>query len=109
MRIKEFSEKYGVSKREVLYWTTCGWIRCNQESNNNYYDYREEAEEDIRKILIVRAMGARPIDEYIKLLDILPKDLWKTVVFDKINGEIERLTKSHRAALEYAAQLMEAE
>ena len=109
MRINEFAEKYGVDKRQIDYWTNLNLLHPEGTSEGNGYRvYGPTAEEEIKKILIVRAMGVdSKLKEYVDLLDHLPKELWKIVVLDRIDGEIRRVTADYEQAKLYAKKIME--
>ena len=109
MKINEFAEKYGVDKRSIDYWTNLGLLHPDGTSDGNGYRiYGTEAEKEIKKILIVKAMGVdSKLKEYVDLLSYLPKELWKLVVFDTIDNEIQRTTQSYLQAKKFAKEIME--
>lgn len=107
MRINELSKKYGVDRRAIDYYSNLGLLHYTIEGSNGYRDYNEECEKELQKILIVLAMGVKPIDKYVAMLDYLPKEVWEELVIKKINEEIERVTCSYRKALEFAKDFKE--
>lgn len=108
MRINEFAKKYGVDKRSIDYWTNLGLLTTEGSEGNYCRVYGSKAEEEIKRILIAKAMGVdSKLKEYVDLLDHLPKELWKMVVIDKIDTEIKRITKNYEQAKKYAKELME--
>lgn len=107
MRINELAKKYDVEKRTLDYWTVRGFIRCTEQANG-YRDYNHDSEEDLKKILIIEAMGGRPIDDYLKLIDSIPteiKDSVKELLFNKILTEKERVNKKFEEAIGYLSEL----
>lgn len=56
MRIKEFCEKYGVSRRSIDYWTYLGLLH-PEVHENGYRDYGEQAESEIEYIFIASIMN----------------------------------------------------
>ena len=108
MKIAEFAEKYGVDRRSIDYWTNIGLLHPDGMSEGNGYRvYGEKAEGEIKKILIAKAMGGNPIEEYVDLLDHLPANLWERVVMAGIENEIQRITSSYRLALKWAEEMKE--
>ena len=108
MKIAEFADKYGVDRRSIDYWTNIGLLHPDGTSEGNGYRvYGEKAEEEIKKILIAKAMGGSPLEEYVDLLDHLPADLWEKIVVDGIEKEIQRITSSYRLALKWAEEIKE--
>lgn len=107
MRINELAEKYGTDKRTIDYWTNLNLIRSTQ-LQNGYRDYGVDAEEDIKKALIIDAMGivGEKRKEYFKLLDYLPVEEWQKVVIDKIEDERSKVSKKFDDALKYTNILM---
>lgn len=105
MKINDFSKKYGISKRHIDYYTNAGLLH-PKKYENNYRDYDEKCEEEIKKILIVKAMGKlHDMDKYIKMLDNLPREFIDEIVISSIDKEISRITKFYRLAKEWAKDL----
>lgn len=107
MRISDFAEKYGISTREVNYWTDLGLIHNDQNGSGGYRDYGPKAEEEIKKVLIAKAMNVRSIEKCVKMLDALPRELWKPVVLKAIDEETKRISQLHTWAKIYATEFME--
>ena len=101
MRIAEFAKKYEVDRRSIDYWTNIGLLHPDDMvgKGRGYRIYGEKAEEEIKRILIARAMGASPLEEYVDMLNHLPKELWRTFVVKQIENEIDRVTKDYKQAL----------
>ena len=108
MKISEFAEKYGVDRRSIDYWTNIGLLHPDETSiEGSYRVYGKKAEEEIKKILIAKAMGGSPLEKYVDLLDHLPANLWERVVVAEIENEIRRVTSSYRLALKWAQEMKE--
>jgi len=106
MRIKQFAEKYLLDPREVMYFVECGLLHPERDKANGfYYDFGPAEEEEIKKILIVKAMDCKPIDQYVAMLDVLPNAMWKSVVFDKIQENINKSIYMLNTAKQYAEEL----
>ena len=108
MKITDLAGKYGVDRRSIDYWTNIGLLHPDGVSKGNGYRvYGDKAEEEIKKILIAKAMGGSPLEEYVDLLDHLPSNLWERVVIAQIESEIQRVTLSYRLALKWAKEMSE--
>ena len=106
MKINEFAEKYGVDRRSIDYWTNIGLLHPDGTSEGNGYRiYGPTAEMEIKKILIAKAMGGSPLEEYVDMLDHLPKQLWNKIVVEGIEKEIQRVTNSYRLAMAWAKEI----
>jgi len=105
MTIKEFSKKYGVSKREIDYWTNLGLLHPEKEPENGYRYYGSKSEEEMKKILIAIAMGNKStaeIKETVGMLGNLPKKYWDSIVLEAIREYTKTVTKKLYDAFEYA-------
>lgn len=107
MRTSDIVKKYGVTTREVSYWTDLGLLHGDQNDSSGYYDYGPKAEEEIKKILIAKAMNVSSIEKCVKMLDVLPKELWKRVVLSSIDEETKRISQLHTWAKIWAEEMME--
>lgn len=106
MTIKKLAEKYGTDTRSIDYWSNLGVVHFTQKPNG-YREYGPEAEEDMKKIMIVRAMNIMngEFKKYLELIDHLPKDLFDTLIIDRIKEEMKKMTKSYKDAIAFAEEL----
>lgn len=111
MTIGEFSKKYGLDIRHVNYLTDTGKLHPKNERNGRYRDYGPEAEEEIKRILIVDALGApnKDLDKYIKMFNGVPASLWYDMVTAEIQKNkkeaIEATKKKYNDALQFVKEL----
>jgi DNA-binding transcriptional MerR regulator len=70
MRIKELSEKHGVDKRTIDYWTNKGLLHPIGELNgfNGYRNYQKRDEENVKLILILKLTGRKVTNNNIEQL-----------------------------------------
>lgn len=85
MRIGELSKKYGIERRAVDYYTSVGIIPCEKNKNSDYREYGADAENAVKKIMVLREIGfsankiknlldnmeclnASVMEEYLKIL-----------------------------------------
>lgn len=113
MRISELSEKYGIDRRELDYFTNLGLVKSTKDDKNGYRDYGEDAEEDVKKILIATSMGAG--GKQMKILvesfgtGLLNYEPYKEMVKGKIEEERAKVTKQFDMALQYLEELAKGE
>lgn len=105
MKISEFCKKYNVDRRSVQYWTEIGLLHSEICGRNNYNDYGSKAEEEIKLILIAKAMGGTPLEDYVDMLNHLPNNVWDTLVIPKIKEEMNRVTSSYKQAIQYTLEI----
>ena len=106
MTIKKLAVKYGTDTRSIDYWSNLGLVHFTQESNG-YRDYGPEAEEDMKKIMIVRAMNVKngEFTKYYKLIDQLSDPIFGALVIDKIEDEMKKKIESYKEAIKFAKEL----
>ena len=114
MRIGEISKKYGVTRREVDYWTNLGLLHSDDvdedpvvELSNSYRNYGSKAEEELKKLIILKAMGAKIDEEHVEFLDSVPRDMYDICVIQAIKDERDRVMKQFTMALDFAGECME--
>ena len=110
MNITKFAEKYGVTKRDIEYWTELGLLHPTDgekmSKNGKWREYNDNNDSEIKKILIAKTIAnGSSLKKYVKLLDALPKELWNIVVIDQINKKIEEATRQYSMVLSYAKEL----
>lgn len=105
VRIKEFTEKYGVERREVDYWTNLGLIRYSVDEQNSYRNYTKESEEDIKRIIVIKAMGIALNRGNIELLGLIADTDLYDVIVGRIRSERERVLRLYDSALSYIAEM----
>lgn len=105
MRIDEFSKKYGVTKREVDYWTNLGYLHPETE-NNGYRDYNQTTEEEVKRIVILKAMGYKIDKEHIDYFMAIPHRLYYDLVFKYIEMERDKATLMYDRAMDYAHEFL---
>ena len=85
MMMKEFCEKYGVTKRNVDYWTNLGLLHPDIHENG-YRDYGERAECEIGYIFIASMMN-RPgsLKETVDEMCKYDEKKWRKCIYDMQN------------------------
>lgn len=68
MTIKQFSEKYHVSRRKIDYWTNIGCLHPTFKENN-YRDYGENCEKEMKLLIIFEAAGFMAASDFKVLLE----------------------------------------
>lgn len=107
MRIGELAEKYGVTTREVDYWTNLGLLHTQRcEYSNEYRNYDDKSEGEIKKILIMKAMGLTLNEEHMTFLNAVPQDMIKEVIIDRIERERNKACMRFNEALDFAGELL---
>lgn len=109
MKIGELAEKYNVSAREVDYWTNLGLLHSVDQGvgyPNSYRNYGEASEREIKKILILKAMGLTLNEEHMSFLNAVPKDMIKEIVIDRIERERNKTCMKFDDALDFAGELL---
>ena len=105
MRIGEFCKKYGVHRRSVDYWTTLGLLHPEPYVDNSYRNYGEQAEREIREILIVQTMndGRVTKSDVEKLRKCgTNRTKWERQVIDKIAQKRQEIDERNKTIMEYA-------
>lgn len=85
MLIKEFCEKFGVSRRNIDYWTNLGLLH-PVVNENGYRDYGEQAEAEIGYIFIASMMN-RPgsLKETVNDIRGYDERQWRKCIHDMQN------------------------
>lgn len=97
MTIAEFAKVYGVSKREIDYWTSINLLHPIIRANG-YRDYGERAEEEIKVILVAMMLDyPGPIERKCKMLNDLNDDKWRSIL-NKISNKRGNLDKQYTIA-----------
>lgn len=104
MTINELAKKYGIDKRTVDYWTTSGYLH-PEIMPNGYRDYTGQTEEELKRVLVIDAMGVNDKEKWLKVLEYLPKSEWEDVICSKIRKQIELRTKRYTDALKFVDEL----
>ena len=102
MTIKEFAEKYKIDKRSIDYWTNIGLLHPDQNESNGYRQYGENAEEEIKLILIAKAMNIGSIEDTVELVKNTPKIFVDQIVIQRIKIEMEKAVELYKTALQFA-------
>lgn len=105
MRIQEFAEKYGVSKRSVDYWTNIGVLHTEDREPNKYRNYGEKAEEEIKEILVLEAMNLPVNSETIRFLRAIPRNQVRKLVLNEIDKQKAKMIEKFDTAWEYAVEI----
>ena len=73
MTTEELTMKYGINSALLSKWIKDGHVRCRQNGCRTLRDYDDRTEEDLKKLVILRAMGIqeREFGKYMNLLDDL--------------------------------------
>lgn len=107
MRIKEFADKYGVTTREVDYWVLLHLIRCEVSEDNSYRNFGPEAEEDVKQVIIAKAMGLPLNTSNIRKLEDLTDGFWSNMIMDQIVKEETAAMKLYEMAKDFVRQKKE--
>lgn len=106
MRIAQFAEKYGIDTRTVDYWTTIGLIHADRGENGFYREYGDQAEREIKTVLIAQAMNTGcSIEECTDLVRHTPKCLIDEIIVKKISEEMDKVTAQYKRALAYVSEM----
>ena len=76
MKIGEFADYFMESRRNIDYWTNIGLLRPDVNEKNGYREYGDRAIEDMKLILIAKAMNYEKITlpRAVKHVKELPKE-----------------------------------
>ena len=82
MLIKEFCEKFGVSRRNIDYWTNIGLLHPDIHENG-YRDYGEQAEKEIGYIFIASMMNRpEPLKDVVDHIREYDEKQWRKCIND---------------------------
>lgn len=97
LTITEFAKVYGVTKREIDYWTSIDLLH-PVVKNNGYRDYGEQAEDEIKVILIATMLDypGSLESKYDKLINLDDRE-WKAVL-DKLSNKHNIFTRRYNVA-----------
>lgn len=98
MTIVEFAKVYGVSRREIDYWTNINLLHPVIRANG-YRDYGKQAEDEV-KIILVATMLDYPgslKSKYDKLMN-LDERQWKAIL-DKLANKHSEFARRYNVAL----------
>ncbi len=102
MMIKEFCEKYGVTRRNVDYWTSLGLLH-PETYENGYRDYGEQAESEIGCIFIASMMNRpEPLKEVVNDIRGYDERQWRKCINDmqnQMSSYTEKYDIAYRVAL----------
>lgn len=106
MRIAQLSQKYGLEKRAIDYYTSLGLIPYTKEENSNYRVYGEAAEIAIKKIIILREVGfsAKKIKEALSNPSYFTDSMWNEHIHT-LEHEKERVLKYYDDMIHYAKDM----
>ena len=103
MMIKEFAEKYGVSRRDIDYWTNCGLLHPRVMSNG-YRDYGQRAEDEMQNILVAMMIDEPgSIESTCEKLNCYGSEEWG-VLAEKLNETKKRIVRKYNSAYETASK-----
>ena len=106
MRIAQLSDTYGIEKRAIDYYTTCGLIPYSIEEGSNYRDYGPDAEAIVKKIMILRGVGmsAKRIDEALHNPSYFTTEVWNKHIAE-LQKRAEKAQKHYADMIEFATDL----
>lgn len=97
LTITEFAKVYGVSKREIDYWTNIDLLH-PVVKDNGYRDYGDQAEREIKIVLIATMLDyPGPLENKYDRLINLSDEEWK-VVMKRLFNKINNLQKRYNVA-----------
>lgn len=103
MKIAEFCKKHNVSRHNVDYWTNLGILRPEVDKKNGYRDYGGIAEDDIKKIKLVKILNnGRITKEDVDRLDDCSRSEWKNKILPGIRSEYNNMQNEFVSVLDYA-------
>ncbi len=106
MLIKDFCEKYGVTRRNIDYWTNLGLLH-PEIHENGYRDYGDRAESEIGYIFIASMMN-RPgsLKETVNDIREYDEKKWRKCINDMQNQR-STLTEQFDIAYRIAMKSLE--
>lgn len=109
MTIKEFAEKYCVTKREIDYWTNLGLLHCtsDEENGNGRRIYDSKSEEEIKLILIAIAMDCdgTTLQDSVNFVKSMPKSFIEPIIVKAIKDKMNEAMKKYKQTITWARQL----
>ena len=106
MKIDEFAKKVGERKRNIDYWTTLGLLHPTINESNGYRDYGDEAEREIKELLILKCAGMKLDTDHMQLIALAKKEpAVKEMLRGFIEGERARVAKKYCEALAYLQEV----
>ena len=103
MRVKDLAKKYGVTARSVQYWTDLGLLTVDGTEPNGFRQYGEQAEEELKLILICEAAGLKVDAEHVRFVELMPKDMMESLI-GMIENERKKATQHFDQAIRFARE-----
>lgn len=98
MTITEFAKVYGVSKREIDYWTNINLLH-PVVRDNGYRDYGNRAEDEIKMILVATMLDhPGTLESKYKKLMSLDQKQWNAIL-DRLANKHNEFTRRYSVAL----------
>jgi len=98
MKIHEFAEKHGLAKRQVDYYTAKKLLN-PEVMENGYRDYNARCEEEVKSIILAKAMGYKVDRENIDAVQALLKlDYGRRFIQSQIEFHYDNVLKEYNRA-----------